>query len=193
MFFAVIAFGSNYEADSNLVKGLKALNQQVRILSVSPVYENPAIGKTISPPYLNGVCLVETDLSPLKLQEEVLRPIEKSLGRIWGEEGKAKCSIDLDLLLYDKEVLSTPNLPLPAPDILCYAYIAVPLGFLLPNWIHPVTKETMAQIGNRFSQQKASFYYRVEVNAAITAEIFSSTAPTESQLGMEPRSLQIRK
>ncbi len=175
MFLAVIAFASNYEAKSNLAKGLKALNQQVRILAVSPAYENPAIGKTTSPPYLNGACLVETSLPPLELHEKVLRPIEDGLGRIRGEEGKAKCSIDLDLVLYNKEILSAPNLQLPAPDILRYAYVAVPLGFLVPDWIHPVTKETMAQIGNRFSQQKVSFYHRVEVNAAIAAEILTPT------------------
>jgi para-aminobenzoate synthetase component 1 len=176
--FAVIAFGSNYDAKSNLVKGLKALNQQVRILAVSPVYENPAIGITTSPPYLNGACLVETNLPPLELHQQVLRPIEDGLGRVRGEKGKAQCTIDLDLLLYDKEVLSTPSLQLPAPDILRYAYAAVPLGFLVPDWIHPVTKETIAQIGNRFSQQKATFYHRVEVNAAIAAELFSPTLST---------------
>jgi para-aminobenzoate synthetase component 1 len=182
VFLSVIAFGSNYEAESNLVKGLKALNQQVQILAVSPVYENPAIGITTSPAYLNGVCLVETDLPPVELHQQVLRPIEDGLGRTRGEEGKARCTIDLDLLLYDKAVLSTPSLQLPAPDILRYAYAAVPLGFLVPDWIHPVTKETMAQIGNRFSQQKATFYHRVEVNAAIAAEIFSPTLSTMKPL-----------
>ncbi len=173
MFLAVIAFGSNYKAESNLVKGLKALNQQVRILAVSPVYENPAIGKTTSPPYLNGACLVETNLPAIELYQQVLRSIEDSLGRIRGEEDKAKCSIDLDLVLYDALVLSTANLQLPAPDILRYAYVAAPLGFLVPDWIHPLTKETMAQIGNRFSSQKATFYERVEVNSAIAVELFS--------------------
>lgn len=178
MLFAVIAFGSNYDAKANLVKGLKALNQQVRILAVSPVYENPAISITTSPPYLNGACLVETNLLPLELHKQVLRPIEDGLGRIRGEKGKAKCTIDLDLVLYDKEILSTPSLQLPASDILRYAYVAVPLGFLVPDWIHPVTKETMAQIGNRFSQHKATFYHRVEVNATLAAEIFSPTLST---------------
>ena len=182
MFLAVIAFGSNYEAESNLLKGLKVLHQQVRILAVSPVYENPAVGITTSPAYLNGVCLVETNLPPLELHQQVLRPIEDGLGRIRGEKGKARCTIDLDLLLYDKAVLSTPSLQLPAPDILRYAYAAVPLGFLVPDWIHPVTQETMAQIGNRFSQHKASFYHRVEVNAAIAAELFSPTRSTMKPL-----------
>ncbi len=179
VFLAVITFGSNYEAKSNLIKGLKALAQQVRILAVSPVYENPAIGENISSPYLNGACLVETNLSPLELQEQVLRPIEDELGRVRGKEGKAKCSLDLDLVLYDKEVLSTPNLQLPAPDILRYAYIAIPLGFLVPDWIHPITKQTMAQIGNQFCQQKTKFYHRIEVNAAIAANLYT---PTQSNL-----------
>lgn len=173
MLLALIAFGSNYEAKSNLVKGLKALNQQARILAISAVYENPAIGKPTSPPYLNGACLVETSLPAHDLHNQVLRPIEDSLGRIRGEEGKAQCSIDLDLVLYEQEVLSTPNLELPAPDILRYAYVAVPLGFLVPDWIHPVTKQTMAQIGNGFCQQKGIFYHRVDVNVAIAAQIFS--------------------
>lgn len=178
MFLALITFGSNYEAKSNLVKALKALNQQVQILAVSSVYENPAITKTTSPPYLNGACLVKTSLQALELHEQVLRPIEDNLGRIRGEEGKAKCSIDLDLVLYEKQILSTPDLQLPAPDILQYAYVAVPLGFLVPDWIHPITKETMAEIANRFSQQKATFYHQVEVNEAIAAELSAYTLST---------------
>lgn len=176
VYLAVIVFGSNHEAKSNLVKGLKTLNQKVRILAISPVYENPAIGQKTSPFYLNGACLIETNLPPLKLHEQVLRLIEDKLDRIRGEEGKAKCTIDLDLVLYGQEILSLPNLQLPAPDILHYAYVAVPLGFLVPDWIHPITKETMAQIGNQFSQHKANFYHRVEVNAAIAREIFTPTS-----------------
>ncbi|QSJ18503.1 anthranilate synthase component I [Nostoc sp. UHCC 0702] len=164
---AVISFGSNYEAKFNLIEGLRALSQQVKILAISPVYENPAVGKVGSPPYLNGICLVETNLSPLDLHEQVLRSIEDSLGRIRGEAGKVKCSFDLDLLLYNQEILSTQELELPAAHILRYAYVAVPLALLVPNWIHPVTKHTMVQIAKRFSQQKASFYHRVDVNTAI--------------------------
>jgi para-aminobenzoate synthetase component I len=172
VFLAVIAFGSNHDAPTNLLNGLNVLSQQVRILAVSPVYENPAIGKTNSPPYLNGACLVETDLTPQDLHDRVLRPIEDALGRIRGESGQHQCTLDLDLVLYNKNVPST--LELPAPDILRYAYVAVPLGFLVPDWIHPITKESMAQIGNRFANRKIDFCNRVEVNAAIATAIFAS-------------------
>jgi para-aminobenzoate synthetase component I len=174
VFLVVIAFGSNHDAPTNLLNGLSALSQQVRVLSVSPVYENPAIGKTSSPPYLNGACLVETHLPPQDLHDQILRPIEDNLGRIRGETGQAQCTLDLDLVLYNKEVPSTSTLQLPAPDILRYAYVAVPLGFLVPDWIHPVTKESMAQIGNRFAHQKVAFHHRVEVNTAIATAIFPS-------------------
>jgi para-aminobenzoate synthetase component I len=174
VFLAVIAFGSNHDAPTNLLNGLNVLSQQVRILAVSPVYENPAIGKTNSPPYLNGACLVETDLAPQDLHDRVLRPIEDALGRIRGESGRHQCTLDLDLVLYNKDIPST--LELPAPDILRYAYVAVPLGFLVPDWIHPITKESMAQIGNRFADRKIDFCNRVEVNVAIATAIFPSKA-----------------
>lgn len=174
--FAVIIFGSNLEPEFYIPKGLKALNEQVKILSISPVYENPAIGKTASPFYLNGACLVETNFPPLGLHQYVLRPIEDALGRVRGENANGMCTIDLDLVLYEQEVLSAANLELPAPDILRYAFVALLVALLVPDWTHPKTKQTMAEIGERFLPEKLTFYHREDVNLAIETELFTRKA-----------------
>ncbi|MEG3840877.1 2-amino-4-hydroxy-6-hydroxymethyldihydropteridine diphosphokinase, partial [Microcoleus sp. herbarium14] len=80
MFIAVISFGSNYEAKLHPSEALKALNQQVSIVAISPVYEKPALSQKYSPPDLNAVWL-ETNLRAIALHEKVLRPIEDALDR----------------------------------------------------------------------------------------------------------------
>ncbi len=180
--FALIAFSSNYEVESNIIKALQALKEKVQILEISPVYENPAIAEKPTKNYLNGVVLIATKLAAIELQKEVLEPIENNLGRIRGKAGQIQCSIDLDLLLYEQEIISTPELKLPAKDILTRAFVAVPLGILAPNWIHPETKETMAEIGNKFAQEKIKLLPRIDINIMITKAILPQQTSTITPL-----------
>lgn len=178
MFQALIAFSSNYEAESHLIKGLKALKEKVEILDISPVYENSAIAEQTTENSVNGIVLITTNLSAIELQKEILEPIENNLGRIRGKAGQIKCSIDLNLLLYEQEIISTPELKIPAADILCRAFVAVPLGIIAPNWIHPETKETMAEIGNKFAQEQVKILPRIDINIIIAKEILTEKTLT---------------
>ncbi|RMF26441.1 MAG: 2-amino-4-hydroxy-6-hydroxymethyldihydropteridine diphosphokinase [Chloroflexi bacterium] len=175
---AVVAFGSNIEPERFLPAAVRELARRVRLLAVSPVYQTPPVGAPGTPPFLNGALLLETSLSPRDLRQQVLRPIEAALGRVRGEDPNAPRTIDLDLVLYEGWVCAEPDLELPAPDVLRYAHVALPLADLVPHWVHPVTGETMAQIGARFAAVGTAFRQRDDVTSVLQA-LVEGAEPTD--------------
>jgi len=77
----------------------------------------------------------------------ILRGIETSLGRIRTEDKYASRTIDLDLVLLGDRV--DPKFPLPDPDILTRAHLAIPLAELDAEFCHPTTHEALDTIANR--------------------------------------------
>ena len=91
--------------------------------------------------FLNAAVVVETDLSPEDLLRFLLR-VERQFGRIRTEPNSPR-TIDLDLLLAEGCVLSTPELVLPHPRMHERAFVLVPLAEVAPDAIHPTSGKTM--------------------------------------------------
>ena len=72
-----------------------------------------------------------------------LKEIEAELGRVRHQEPSALVSIDIDLLVFDREFA--------ADDLWSLAYRAVPIAELLPDLRCPSTGETVVQAANRLA------------------------------------------
>ncbi len=57
---AYISIGSNIEPERHVISGFQRLAELGRVLAVSKVYENPAIGESRQPDFLNAAALVKT-------------------------------------------------------------------------------------------------------------------------------------
>ncbi|MCH9034541.1 MAG: 2-amino-4-hydroxy-6-hydroxymethyldihydropteridine diphosphokinase, partial [Planctomycetes bacterium] len=77
---AFISIGSNIEPEKHIVLGIRQLSELGRLMGVSKVYENTALGPPGQPDFLNGAALIETDLLPDALRKN-LTEIEDKLGR----------------------------------------------------------------------------------------------------------------
>ena len=87
---------------------------------------------------LNGVCLVETTLSPRVLLD-VLHDIELEFGRVRTEKNAPRV-LDLDLLAYDDFTTSpADDFDVPHPRLHERAFVLLPLFDLVPGWSHPRT------------------------------------------------------
>lgn len=150
---AFIVLGSNIDPARHLCRALELLAERLELRAVSRVYESAAFGSPGAPPFLNAAVLAATDLPPARLKHEVLRPIERELGRVRGSDRNAPRSLDLDLALYGDLVLedSAAGLVLPDPEIARRAYLALPLAELAPEARHPVTGETLGALARRFA------------------------------------------
>lgn len=153
---AYIGLGSNISPDQNLVRGIKYLRQYVNVLSYSNVWETapvPAIG----PSFLNAAVLIETLLTPNLLKFIILRRIEVQLGRIRTYNKNAPRTIDLDILIFDDQLMD--------PKVWTHAFVAVPLSELIPNFTNPATGETLKLAAERLaSETRVALRPEVELN-----------------------------
>lgn len=166
---AFISLGSNIEPEFHLPKAIEHISNQGVLLSISSVYQNPAIGGEPQPDFFNVAALLETEHSAEIIFVQ-LREIEADLGRVRTEDKYAARIIDLDLSLLGTTIFSSPEITLPDPDILVLAHIAVPLAELRPDFVHPISGEPLSEIANRL-RPGTHFTPRPDVSEALRASL----------------------
>jgi 2-amino-4-hydroxy-6-hydroxymethyldihydropteridine diphosphokinase len=140
---AFIGLGSNLGERETTIRGaVGELASLGDVVAVSPIYETEPVGFRDQPDFLNAAVELETDLEPGDLLEGLLS-IERALGRK-RTFPNAPRTIDLDLLLYGDQVISTPELTLPHPRLHERAFVLVPLAKLVPDLILPVLGKTVS-------------------------------------------------
>jgi 2-amino-4-hydroxy-6-hydroxymethyldihydropteridine diphosphokinase len=137
---AYIALGSNIEPRGKYIQ--RALNlmtehPHIEVLAVSSVYETePEGGPEGQPLYLNAAAKIKTILSPIDLLN-ALQGIEKELGRKREVFWDAR-TIDLDILLYGQDIISTDRLIIPHPLMHERRFVLQPLAQIAPDVMHPI-------------------------------------------------------
>ena len=144
---AFVALGSNLgDRAENLKAAVVSLRELSDVRAISPIYETAPVGFLAQPDFLNAVALLETALAPDELLDALLR-IERNQGRDRQHAiPKGPRTLDLDLLDYNGRVLETPRLTLPHPELQNRAFVLRPLLDLAPDWRHPVSHATAAEL-----------------------------------------------
>jgi 2-amino-4-hydroxy-6-hydroxymethyldihydropteridine diphosphokinase len=115
-----------------------------RIVRQSSWYETAPVGMADPERFINGVFLLETTWHPRQLLERLLH-IENKLGR--KREGKwGPRTIDLDILLFDDQLIREVDLSVPHPEMEKRRFVLEPLTEIAPDLVHPVLKKTVAEM-----------------------------------------------
>lgn len=112
-----------------------------KILRRSAFYETAAWGKTDQAAFLNQALALSTAMNALQLIA-VLLNIEKQIGRTRTELYGPR-TIDIDILLFNQEIIHTPQLVVPHPQIAARRFALVPLHEIAPALVHPVLQQTI--------------------------------------------------
>lgn len=135
---AAIGLGSNLDDPVRQVRlALESLAELAHtdLLASSSLYRNPPMGPPDQPDFINAAALLRTRLQPLALLQALQR-IERAQGRTrdvyWGAR-----TLDLDLLLYDQQVIDSALLTVPHPGLHERAFVLHPLAEIAPDLIVP--------------------------------------------------------
>lgn len=141
-----LLLGSNIgNTAGQLQKAKKLITKNIgTICRESALYSTAAWGNTRQPDFLNQVIILNTLLSPKEVMGTIL-DIEKKMGRVRTKKYDPRI-IDIDILFYEKEIINTPHLSIPHPQISNRRFVLVPLNELTPQFKHPVYQKTIHQL-----------------------------------------------
>ncbi|KAL2312255.1 Folic acid synthesis protein fol1 [Schizosaccharomyces pombe] len=185
---AYLSFGSNIgDKFEQIQTALSMLHkiEGIRVLDVSPLYETEPMYYKDQPSFLNGVCKIETRMSPINLLR-ACQSIEQEMGRIKTILKGPRC-IDLDIVLYEdcvyeSEVLTIPHLGLQERE-----FVLRPLLALSPDLVHPYTHQPLQEALDKLPSQGIRLYSSFDnkkiINGALTMGILNVTPDSFSDGG----------
>jgi 2-amino-4-hydroxy-6-hydroxymethyldihydropteridine diphosphokinase len=137
--------GNQGDRSDHLRAGLRALDSEagLAVVQVSRVYETEFVGPGRQEPYLNACAEICSSLGPDELLA-VFHKIEADQGRR-PDSHMLPRPLDLDILLFGKEIRTDPGLSLPHPRMRERAFVLVPLTEIAGREIFPDSGETVAE------------------------------------------------
>ena len=166
---ACLGLGSNVDPVSNLRRAIRTLRRSVAVEAVSAAWQSPAVGLD-GPDYINAALLVRTPQSKEWLMAR-LKEIENELGRVRNHSRSARLTIDIDMLVFDREIVED--------DLWRQAYRALPVAELLPELCCPSTGELLSHAATRLAGS-SPIKRRPETLAGSQGTGTSRTKPTSS-------------
>ena len=149
----IVALGGNLALEGQAVQAVLELAAgRLSVAGLKPVrrsrwWRSAAWPDPTQPAYLNAVAWVETPLEPRQVLEALLG-IETAFGRRRSQPNAPR-TLDLDLIAYGRRLLDQPGLVLPHPRAADRLFVMGPLAEIAPDWRHPVSGETAADLAAR--------------------------------------------
>jgi 2-amino-4-hydroxy-6-hydroxymethyldihydropteridine diphosphokinase len=143
----LLSLGSNEgNRKQNLLDCITSIHQQIgTVVRVSGIYESESWGFE-GATFYNCAILIHSQYSAYKILKSSLL-IEKKLGRTRNEDKTySNRLIDIDLISYNQETLSTDSLQIPHPEMQNRNFVLQPLLEIFADWNHPVFQKSAFQL-----------------------------------------------
>ncbi|MCK5218787.1 2-amino-4-hydroxy-6-hydroxymethyldihydropteridine diphosphokinase [bacterium] len=132
------------------VEGLRS-QAGVEIIAISSLYKTVPIGGEPQSDFLNAVVAIATVLSAHEVYQ-LGQELERRAGRVHRTKNAPR-ELDIDILLYDEDIIQEPDLQVPHPRLAERAFVLWPMAEVAPEARHPVLGENIAQLTARISSR----------------------------------------
>lgn len=141
-----LGLGSNLgDRAAHLEQAMEALGAAgVEIVRRSSLYATEPLGFGAQNWFLNCVVEGATELMPRQLLRATQR-VEQEMGRKKLVRNGPRI-VDVDILFYGGNVVSTPDLEIPHPRIAERRFVLVPLREIAPGLRHPTLRRTIGEL-----------------------------------------------
>lgn len=144
-----LGLGTNLgDKEKNLRDAMQKIEERVgNVVSLSAFYATIPWGFESENTFLNAAACVETALSPRELLT-ITQQIEREIGRTVKSVNHTYTDrlIDIDLLMYDNQIVNEANLVLPHPLMQDRRFVMEPLAEIAPDVVHPVLQKTIRDL-----------------------------------------------
>lgn len=143
-----IGIGSNLgDRRANVQEAMKRLGEMdgTRVVRASSLYESEPHGNAKTW-FVNAVVELDTEMliDPFL---KAIQAIEQAMGRkrVKGKRWGSRI-IDLDILLWNNDVIGKRNLKVPHPELHKRRFVLLPLAELAPQFIHPTLGQSISTL-----------------------------------------------
>lgn len=151
---AYLSIGSNMgDKEQYLKNAVEKLGEtsDCQVTAVSKFIETEPYGGVEQDTFLNGCIEIRTLMTPDELLKRI-NVIEAEEGRVrtihWGPR-----TLDIDILLYDNEIIYTDDLKIPHIDMHNRMFVLVPLSEIAPYAIHPVLGKSVMRMKEKLEER----------------------------------------
>ncbi|MEJ7913690.1 MAG: 2-amino-4-hydroxy-6-hydroxymethyldihydropteridine diphosphokinase [Chitinophagaceae bacterium] len=114
------------------------------LMAASAIFETAAWGNETQRSFYNQALEIKTSLPPEALLAQVLS-IEQGMGRIRKEKYGAR-TIDIDILFFEHQIISLPQLTVPHPQLHLRRFALQCLNDIAPDLLHPQLRRNVRQL-----------------------------------------------
>lgn len=145
----VLLLGGNLDNRMELLKdaGILIIQRLGALVSTSGVYESEPWGfEDVVPSFLNQAIIIDTACTPQQVLQKT-QQIERDLGRKkTNTEHYVSRLIDIDILFFNDECISTDTLHIPHIEIPNRRFVLTPLSEIISDYIHPKLNKKISEL-----------------------------------------------
>ena len=157
-------FGNRFENIDLAISYFQS--HKIQLLKKSSFYETLSYPDIKNPKFINVVIEVLTHLPPEEFAS-VLISIEETLERKRNQKNEPR-TCDIDIIDYDGRVMDFSYKSLifkvPHEKLIYRNFVLFPLQEIVPNWIHPITKEKISNLIAKLNEEDRKSILKVKKN-----------------------------
>ena len=158
------SFGNRFKNIEMAISYLQSY--EIKILNRSSFYETPSYPDLKNPKFINVVVDVSTHLPPEDLAS-VLIFVEEILERKRNQKNEPR-TCDIDIIDYNGKTFDFDykglNFRVPHEKLIYRNFVLLPLQEILPNWIHPKTKEKISALITKLPEEDRKSILKLKKN-----------------------------